>query len=848
MKTNCCSRRGKDGVALVIVLGMLAVLTVLGVAFAIAMRIERIAAWNHANSIRAEGLVMAGVEMAMGDVNVSVAGTCYPNWTNRPAGRADAMGSETGKSSLQMTNILGGEAIRAVPASLYTDARDVALNHLYWTNVVINGRTNGRVAYLVVNASGLVDASLAGGQKPFWRTNIAEIDVSNLLSVTYSGYKNTTKDFSARRVFHRRYETVPEIAALNNTVDPNKGCFFPYSFDVGRDQAPLDIINNLPPIHFGVTNIILGDKFDLNSITKYPSYNMPWDMIAYQKDAMFMSNYYARLVEILKTPRLGSAAFMVERPNDVACNIIGYLDPDRIPQGILDDPNGNPVTDPWTKTEGGEAIPLINEIVLQKTVPDKDPDNPVISNRYEFAVEYWYPFAPTMVQPKDRFFSQICVFTNNWGNPKNIAGIPAPPSQLTITNYAAQKFSFRFDISNMVYATPTEFLCITSPLTKKISFPVPALQSNGTVIINYLPIGIQQYKAWNGAKYVTNTVTNCVWFLGRTYKTENVDNDYEKEEREIPVDEAMGYKEAQEKSQTGTRMLKKFDATHGYSVADPRSNGQIKYWENSVVTEGLDYPAGGVDQTLGTTNKNCNPWSRKGSGVPIYGTNGPMENIGELGYIYRSNLDDEQPTGYKWWRTINLMHYDEGAALLDLCTVRQTNMPARGLFCINSRQPDAMYTLFNNMAVGYESGPRTNFYKIDNSGFDSKGKAYNGPFWCSNLVSTIISNGPYISFRSLFTADDSDDGGGGPNAQAFRMCGTNAARQIGDIYGEDPFRRICELISFRQNLFVVIVAAQVVGGDGATVVAERRGAAIVCRDSYSGRYFVRSFKWLSDRS
>ena len=71
-------------------------------------------------------------------------------------------------------------------------------------------------------------------------------------------------------------------------------------------------------------------------------------------------------------------------------------------------------------------------------------------------------------------------------------------------------------------------------------------------------------------------------------------------------------------------------------------------------------------------------------------------------------------------------------------------------------------------------------------------------------------------------------------------------RSANDIYKEDVFRHICELITFRQNLFTIILGAQALSPRGNFVVAEKRAVANVYRDAYTGRHFVRSFKWLDD--
>ena len=809
--------RRDDGVALVIVLGLLSILTIMAVAFASAMLIERLAAWNHANSVRAEGLVQTGLVRAMRYVNTNSVGLCYPTWN-----ATQSVASVGAKA----TDLMTGEATNTIPVPLLADAKAVA-NNCYWLNIIDkNGKTNGRVAYVIVNASGLIDINLAGGRYRGWSTNLAEIDPGNLLQ------PGTVATFTNDRLKHVRYETMPEAMALNGAVKSNAG-FNTFSLDIGRDQyfdmANASDLSRIMTLGSSDAETNLTMKFDINAISRtnadgsyrYKGYTQSWNFAAYSSDPLFMNEYWTPLKNLLSRLR-STGKTMVERPDDVAWNIVNYLDPDRIPQGAAG------IDNPWAHSEGGESIPLINEIVLQPCAkPAGAPAKG--SNYYEFVVELWYPFAPLVVTPADKFSLWVGVFTN-----KSVSA-----DVISITNCAnvATNYTFSSDILNMSYGG-VDFLCVTSPAEKKICFPTKVATTNPAVFVtNYLPIGIQTFT--DGASNSV-TVSNAVWFLSRVYKQEPIDSGTW---TNLPVDEAMGYdntgaEDFGEKS--SARKLKIFTNAEGFSVCDPRSNGQIKYWTTNG--SGGKYVGGlgpyscsnATYATLGNTNKNCDPWSRKGSGLPIFSTNGPMVNIGELGYIWRSNLDDEEPADYWWWRTINLMHFDEGAALLDMCTVRRTNASAYGLVAINSKQTNAVRALFNNMKIGYVSGPETNMVQLNAVDVDK-------------LVSAIITNGPFMSFRSMFTTNDTDEGGGGDLAMKFRAAGTNAAKCNGDIYGEDVFRRVCELITFRQNVFIVTVAAQVFGGDGQTVVGEKRGSATIYRDSYTGKYFIRSFKWLSDQ-
>jgi len=853
-KTQLYHRNNRDGIALVIVLGLLAVLTLLAVAFSIAMRIEYMAARNNANAVRAQELVHIGIVRSMLHVDKTMKGICYPKWTNEPAHRLDALASTNGTD--YMTNLITGEAARmlaCLPTSLSNDAY-AAQTYSRWERIVSTNNgvvtTNGRIAYVVVNMSGMIDPNFACGQERVDSRDINETDPSGLLITTaYS--------FITQRTAHRRYETPMELMALNTAVNrPNEG-FFPYSYDVNRDKF---FMNYLCPAAFPYTAMALGNtsraimdvstmgsraatnilknKFDINSIRNYQGYYRPWDLNGYLSDGQFMNNYYTPLYNILGAHRLSPRAYyasgssphwMMERPDDGAWNIINWIDPDRIPQG------GDNL--PWTHTEGGEPMPLMNEIALLQSANS----NPGAgSNEYVFAVELWYPFVPAVIQPSDNFRLWIGIYNKTHNE---LAGV----DENNIMGSAWKSSETPIDYMAYGVGLDKEFKVITS---EPFSF------TNGT------PIG---------------TGGNRVAFLARLLKGDlnaagvMVWN---------PVDEAMGYKPGTTEADY-KRRLKEFNSECGYSVTDPRANGQVKYWWTSGEAGrniGGYGPYATNLCTLGNTNRQLftavggiacvtDPWARKGSGLPLVCRNGPMVNIGELGHIFRSNLDDEDNQGDFWWRTIDLMHYDEGGALLDWMTVRywtnepgsvaegsrlydwsarRAGVPNYGLFAINSKQTNAIRGIFENLMIGYTNELSANTYKLDDA-------------YVKDLATLIISNsssyGPgFISFRSMWQATApsvNPDDSGGPLAKKFREAAKNAVGAPvgglkGDIFLEDPFRRICEMITFRQNIFGVIITAQAFGGDGETVVGEKRALVTIYRDAYTGQYFIRSLKWLGN--
>jgi len=64
---------------------------------------------------------------------------------------------------------------------------------------------------------------------------------------------------------------------------------------------------------------------------------------------------------------------------------------------------------------------------------------------------------------------------------------------------------------------------------------------------------------------------------------------------------------------------------------------------------------------------------------------------------------------------------------------------------------------------------------------------------------------------------------------------------------EAYFRNSINLLNVRQNLFTIIIEAQVAsGGNIPRNPVRQRAVALVWRDPYTGEMFVRSIKWLRD--
>jgi len=732
----------------------------------------------------------------------------YPDWSGLVRGgqaQPDVMWSYN--PAAQVANILSGQATNVIPGGDLNDPMDLRVQSSSASpRWITNATPTGLYAYVVVNASGLLDANFAGGADRLWSTSVAELDISGLPEITGMGHT-----FLADRATQGPYSSPQELEQNNSGISGPLSTLTTFSQDPGRDQLFLTTTNpgafwwqyidyRRPQHKLGQNDAdqYLRDKFDVNSITNYAAYYNMGSITSYVGDIAFFEEYYLPLSYIL---------FYVlppnERPDDVAWNIVNYLDPDRIPQG------GS--ARPWTNTQGGEPIPMINEIVVrERNITEESQilcmgadnlsdvrniENPERgSPYYTLSIELWYPYAPLQVSPNDNFSFQLGIFGQRVATSIGIMDSPA----------AIQQLSLDVNISDMEFGTDTEFLVFEQTF---------GFHTNGSPELVSL-----------------GDTEDGFWFIARVSQRTNFGL--------IPVDEAI-------------RNSFHITRPRVYQVNDPRSNGHEIYWrfneeeklsENLRFSNGMDWdPSEG--HSLGQMNitplRNirdstnqpvCDPWSFRGHGLPIFARNGPMHNIAELGHIFRSNLDDGQPANsHLWlWRNINLMHRNEGANLLDYFTAWPQSQPISGLFNINSRQTEATRGLFHNLSIGIDGVAETPLWNVHESSIDQ-------------VLAEMVS-GEFTSFTDMFTDADEDGGGGGPLADAFRECAPDPvnvrhANQVSpnDIYKEDTFRHICELISFRQNLFIIILGAVEFQEDGMTLAREDHSAAYVYRDAYTGK-------------
>jgi len=193
--------RGREGIALVVVLGCLAVLTILAMGFAVVMRTERIASATYMQVAQARDLTYSSLAHFMEQVDGPLVGnTVYPNWL-------------AAKSADGTDLIVIPEAELYIPDAVFpTDAEKVAGWIPLELERIIPGPEVtmwGRFSWVAFNVSALLDVNHIGGAARGAGASPAELQIEVLPDI---GNPST---FFGDRTDYKRFETVRELNALN---------------------------------------------------------------------------------------------------------------------------------------------------------------------------------------------------------------------------------------------------------------------------------------------------------------------------------------------------------------------------------------------------------------------------------------------------------------------------------------------------------------------------------------------------------------------------------------------------------------------------------------------------------
>lgn len=145
----------KQGIALVVVLGFLAILTILAVGFSISMRVERIVSATELDYVKARMLAESALANAMDAVDADVVDGVWPKLFDDDHYLVSVPSSVSSSNA----HFISDAMMKYVPADL-TNGLLSLLDSIEWINV-----TNGRMAYVVLNCSGYADVNYLNDQR-----------------------------------------------------------------------------------------------------------------------------------------------------------------------------------------------------------------------------------------------------------------------------------------------------------------------------------------------------------------------------------------------------------------------------------------------------------------------------------------------------------------------------------------------------------------------------------------------------------------------------------------------------------------------------------------------------------
>ncbi|MDD2600341.1 MAG: hypothetical protein PHO37_14130 [Kiritimatiellae bacterium] len=251
--------------------------------------------------------------------------------------------------------------------------------------------------------------------------------------------------------------------------------------------------------------------------------------------------------------------------------------------------------------------------------------------------------------------------------------------------------------------------------------------------------------------------------------------------------------------------------------------------------------------------------------LPFIHFNGPLQSIGDLGHIYSEYTERykeeetirlqigadgtaSRPGGGRGTRAIddapdNTLTFATmpGASLLDFFTITP-NKQQRGLIQANTTLGPTLDLILSDIQLGWTNHNQAVTVQTQTLPADMRENWRD--LWSEALTNNLYNTG-WRSYADML-----------PELATNDMQRTLASSlRSGDFhsqhnYTEDVLRGIIDKVSFRQNIFVIVLAAQTLApgteaSENPTVLAEQRAAVTVIRDAYSGNWTIAEWRKLT---
>lgn len=450
-RTRRIARCRRSGIALVIVLGLMAMLVILAVGFFVAMRTERLVARSYADQVRAREMAYLAINRAVTEIDdeINNAGRVIPNWPAEVKFTQAGIVLTNNNSKPLFDLSTNDYAFMSFP-SVLRPSLTALVGAVCWNDVApdFGGGTvlQGRYAYMAANVSGFIDpnmdyttnnviADFFTRTNAFNAMNIAynSAGITNFLTELnnpYSGagnpqginlfvgrtVKSTAANVPGRIRPYYRAETVPDLRIMGMygyNVIPLKdhpANMFPYSyFPLGFRDAGGN----------AQTNIYIG-----GSATNVSA------QIA-QIAAAFQS---------MPVPGLNATD-----PDGLARGLVDYLDSDFVPGGI---DGGGTTTGANCDRVCNEAVPMLHQLHINTNISSST--GGVYRAGVQIIAQVWYPFVYPTNSLAHSVRMEVSVDGNGYtadGATSATLSIPTPANGWIAHSFATCTNTFWFQTS-----------------------------------------------------------------------------------------------------------------------------------------------------------------------------------------------------------------------------------------------------------------------------------------------------------------------------------------------------------------------------------------------------------------
>ena len=897
------SLSSRSGVALLIVIGMLALLMISAVAFTSMMRIERAGASNFRHAITAREMATVAAYRFLGDIDgahpcdaarirndamvdgdypsrlpgAPLRDDIYPGWTNREwkvKVTHDDGSEETrtlfndvpdevifsvnaNRDDATRANVLSERMMKFVPGAFRAD---VARARPEWIPLEVEDRIVGRYSYIALNTSGLLDINVVGDAS----VERSELDNPAGIKIKGLGDVDDATQFSTARGVDG-FVTMEEVAALGDNsglkVDDLEN-FGMFSYIPNEELVPKglepDCNNNKgalqnPKLYIGGDlPSRLDDDYEYADGTTRPIKDRLWEILA--RDDMLGKDFVGSDGSFI-----GSGENRVQVPGksdriqgfiDALCD---YIDADDTPRNL--------------EAPHVENTPMVSAVncygKLQWNVSSANQGNNWkmtmcrFIHEFTFSIGGWNPFGTSSAGTVAHL-----TFKRNSSPTLAIAGNVTEPAKAPIVNgflgclipeEAVEKDiemgsgsglqgEYTFAITNSVRCTDAMVYSkngVTARATGSYGVDIEIEFRQGGKTINKVKFKDVKFSKLQSA---VSGFTKANMGTGEVKKDftgwlENCDprfNWFGNEVGGLNMNSVMQWADG--------------ESLASFGISDPNAVGGIGAWAEYVLQHPENIDGSGAEGTiarlfdgLGKRADGTPPWKDKLSDLVHFPSapNKPLQSVGQLAQIpiapyFTMRLYDHRDA--EKFEMVPSIGYHR---IYDFFTIRDPDAdePLRGLVNPNSRQPDVMTAVYNEMPVDeWEATPK----KLTTSEASEIGALASDQLGGSAQGISDIGKVDWLDILKLSASD------------ALKAKFTDETRR------EAVIRNAAGLLSTRQQSFLVLIRADafttkfgLTSVKQGSVLATAQAVALVWRDPVpddAGRHpcFVQMLKIISN--